>query len=133
MKHSNLIDKSTPENAELAYELDAILEPYDDVLGDIQIPWTYAVNIVKAHKLGQRSKYESLLEEYKSYLEPNSVHDARWRKSFYTSTIKRTLIRGGIQKGTWQGFMRYMQAVVSAARKLHENGNFNKVYYSMIE
>lgn len=133
MKHSNLIDKSNPDNAELAYELDAILEPYNDVLGDIQIPWTYARNIVKAHKLGQRSKYETKLAEYQSYLEDNSVHDGRWRKSYYTPVAKRIIIRRGIQKGTWQAFMAYMDKVIKVVRKLGENGNFNVVRYSVVD
>lgn len=132
MRHSNLLDKSNPDNAELAYELDAILEPYDDILGDIQIPWTIAKNIVNAHRLGQRSRYESKLDEYKEFVTEHSPVNTPYQRTIAYYSHVREVKRTAIQKGTWQGFIRYVDKVLD---RLHSanSGNMQIVYYSMID
>lgn len=132
MSHTNNYAKYDPYVAEIAAKVDQILEQYDDVMGNIQVPFNVGQAMVKAHERGEKSRFEGMLEEYKTFVEDNSPADTAWERTLKYYSHKRVIREMGTNASSWFTFSRHVKDFV---RVLHEaqTDNLQVVYYSMID
>lgn len=130
MSHTNNYAKYDPYVAEIAAKVDDILSQYDNVLGDVQIPFNVGQAMVKAHERGQRSKFENELFQYQTFLTEAAPGYKAWRWQKNYETIRKELIDWGKEEGTWFGFMKYMKQFLNVmAMDGKNNGNLSIVFY----
>lgn len=136
MSHTNNYAKYDPYVAEIAAKVDTILEQYDDVLGNVQIPFNVGQAMVKAHERGDRSKFELELQKYRDAL---TDENSPWRRTQHFTTNKMRLINRGKNMTSWFSFSKYVKMVndVFYERKKNEGGrawqNIQVVYYSIFD
>ena len=110
MSHTDNYAKNDPYVAEIASKLDAILEQYDDVLGNVQIPFNVGQAMVKAHERGEKSKFESQLQQYQLYTSPtDSPYNSAWEmtKGYYIH--QKELRDIGRKMTSWVDFAWYVK------------------------
>ena len=136
MSHTNNYAKYDPYVADIAAKVDAILEQYNDILGNVQIPFNVGQAMVKAHERGDRSKFELELEKYRNAL---TDENSPWRRSQHFTTHKMRLIERGKNMTSWFKFSKYVKDVndVFYERRKNEGArawqNIQVVYYSIFD
>lgn len=135
MSHTNNYAKNDPYVAEIASKVDAILEQYDDVLGNLQVPFNVGQAMVKAHERGDRSKFESTLEQYQLYLSEDSPLNVIWQKNIFTNAEKEEIKDVGAGMGNWFKFLKHVKMFLKLANDTLKSGNprFQVVFYSMFD
>lgn len=123
-----------PMVAEYASKLEAILEPYEDVMPpNVQIPYLIGVSMVKAHDRGEMTttlRYLDLYHEYFSLSEVNP-HNLKYMgtKAFFINM--RDHIYKGRKRDTWSSYYSWIKISVDKYHKY--DGNFQAVYYTMFD
>lgn len=132
--HTNSWALYDPMVAEYASKLEAILEPYEDVMPpDVQIPYAIGVSMVKARDRGEMTTTLNYLEQYHDYfnLSETNPHNLKWMgtKAFFINM--RNHIYHGQKRDTWSSYYRWIQ--LSVDKYIKYDGKFQAVYYSMLD
>lgn len=131
MSHTNNYAKYDPYVAEIAAKVDTILEQYDDVLGDVQVPFNVGQAMVKAHERGQRSKFEDELFQYQTFLSEAAPGYQSWQWQKGYGQVQKRLIDWGKEESSWFGFTKYMKKFLQIMAEDGKNsGNLCIVRYS---
>lgn len=140
MSHTNNYAKYDPYVAEIASKVDNLLEQYDDVLGNVQIPFNVGLAMVKAHERGLHSKFENDLMQYQLYTSRESPYNPEWEwtKAYY---IHQDELRATGRKMTnWFEFSKYMKEFLGIFNQKDSYSSKNKswhniqvAYYEMID
>ena len=134
MSHTNNYAKYDPYVAEIAAKVDAILEQYDDVLGNVQVPFNVGQAMVKAHERGEKSKFEAQLAEYQAFVSEHAVGDSAWERTLMYYSHKRVVRDMGRNMTNWFEFTRHVKDMLTIMHDVaNNNGNMQVVYYSMVD
>lgn len=123
-----------PMVAEYASKLEAILEPYEDVMpSDVQIPYLIGVSMVKASDRGEMTTSLRYLDDYHEEfsLSETNPHNLKWMgtKAFFINM--RNHIDHGRKRDTWSSYYRWLK--LSVDKYLQYDGKFQAVYYNMLD
>lgn len=132
--HTNSWALYDPMVAEYASKLEAILEPYEDVMPpNVQIPYFIGVSMVKARDRGEMTTTLRYLDQYHEYfsLSELSPYNRKYMgtKAFFINM--RNHIYHGRKRDTWSSYYTWIK--LSVGKYLEYDGNFQAVYYTMCD
>ena len=139
MSHTNNYAKYDPYVAEIASKVDSLLEQYDDILGNVQVPFNVGLAMVKANERGVHSKFENDLMQYQLYTSKESPYNPEWEwtKGYYIH--QENLREQGRKLTNWFQFSKYIKKFLGIFNQ-KDNPNSNRswhniqvVYYEMID
>lgn len=123
-----------PQVAEYASKLEAVLEPYDNILPDhVQVPYVIGISMVKASEMHAHTATLEYLDKYGTIFNTSASnphnYKQQWTKAFYINL--ETFINKGKKRDSWQAFYAWMKMAVEKYN--HYDGNFQAAYYNTID